>query len=201
MRLIRGCFIFIGVIAVLALLALAFGYYLLSLTPPLWAQRVPVVLTAEAVESLNQKLETLQAEIKAAVEAKEERQVSLTITEEEANSKLVEILAEDRMPLEEILLNFRQGSVFGYSILHTPGFKAKVAVRAAMEVTGGKARIVVEDLNLGRLPLPRGMNKGAGYILHILTELITVPGELPWQVTAIQIADGQVTITGIAKKG
>lgn len=201
MRLIRGCFIFIGVIAVLALLALAFGYYLLSLTPPLWAQRVPVVLTAEAVESLNQKLETLQAEIKAAVAAEEERQVSLTITEEEANSKLVEILAEDRMPLEEILLNFRQGSVFGYSILHTPGFKTKVAIRAAMGVTGGKAKIVVEDLNLGRLPLPRGMNKGAGYILHILTELITVPGELPWQVTAIQIADGQVTITGIAKKG
>jgi len=200
MRLIRGCFTFIGVIAFLVILALIAGYFLLSLTPPLWAQRVPVSLSAEAVESLNQKLETLQTEIETAVEAGEEREVSLILTEEEANSKLAEVLAEDKMPFKDILFNFREENVFGFAVLDTPGLKAKVAVRAKLEIAGGKEQVVVEDVDLGKLPLPKSMNKGAGYVMQILTELVTIPGELPWEITAIQVTDGQVEITGVTKK-
>ncbi len=200
MRFIRGCFTFLGVITFLVLLAIVAGYFLLALTPPLWSQRVPVALSAEAVESLNQKLETLQNEIEAAVEAKQEREVSLVITEEEANSKLVEVLAEDKMPFKEILFNFREDNVFGFSILDNPGLKIKVVLKAKLEIAEGRTKVVVEDLNLGKLPLPKSMNKWAGYIMQILTELITIPGELPWQITKIQISDGEVTVTGITKK-
>jgi len=200
MGFIRGCFTFLGVITFLVLLALVAGYFSLALTPPLWSQRVPVALSAEAIESLNQKLETLQNEIKVAVEAKEEREVSLIITEEEANSKLVEVLAEDKMPFKEILFNFREDNVFGFSVLDTPGLKIKVAVKAKLEIAEGRTKVVVEDLNLGKLPLPKSMNEGAGYIMQILTELITIPGELPWQITKIQVSDGKVTVTGVTKK-
>lgn len=200
MSLIRGCFTFIGVITFLVLLAVVFGYCLSSLTPPLRTRMQPVMLSAEAVESLNKKLKAFQDQVEAAIKAKEERQVNLTITEEEANSKLVEILAEDTMPVKEILFNFREDNVLGYSVLNTPGLKVKVAVSAVVDISEGKPKIVAEELNIGILPVPRAMSKSASYMLDILTELITVPGDLPWKATAVQIADGQVTVSGVTKK-
>lgn len=200
MTIIRGCFTVLGVIAFLVFLTLVAGYFLLALNPPLWSQRVPVALSAEAVESLNQKLETLESEIEAAVEEGQEREVSFVVTEEEINSKLIEVLAEDKMPFKEILFNFREDGVFGFAILDIPGLKPRVAVRAMPEIDEGRLKIVVEDLDLGKLPLPKSMNQWGGYTMQILTELVTIPGDLPWKITQIQISGGEVAVAGVTKK-
>lgn len=198
MRLFKGCVTTIGVMAVLFLLALVAGYYSLSLPPPIKAQITPVVMTAEAAQSLNQKFQAFKAEIEAAVKAGQEKKVSLTITEEEANSKLVEFLAEKELPLEKILINFGTNSFLGYVVLDTPVIAAKVGMTGKLQIVAGKPKIVIEKFNLGRLPLPKGT---AENVTSFLNSMVKSPIEgLPLSITEIQIVKGQLIITGIAKK-
>lgn len=197
MKLIRGCFTFIGVITFLFLLFLGSGCFLLSLSPPLKAQMTPVVLTSEAVQNLNQKLEVFKTEIEKAVTAGQEKEITLVITEEEVNSKLAEAIAEGKLPFKEVLINFRKDIFLVYGALKPPGVAVKVAAKARGEIVDGKPKLVMEELYFGKLPLPEKIKKSAG---DILVSLIKVPGDLRWQVTRIQVADGEILITGITRK-
>ncbi|GEM_PF-2287353 len=206
MRLIKGCFIFIGVITVLLFLLAGFGYCLLSLSPPLRAQMIPVALTPAAVQSLDHKLEVFTTEIKKAVAAGLEREISLVITEEEANSKLVLAIGEGKLPLREVLVNFRKDVFLAYGALKTPGLSVKVGIKAYLELTGGKPKFIIEELQCGRLPLPKEIRKNVGDLLVVLfkvpmANLSGIFGELPWQATGIYLTDGQMIIKGVTKKG
>lgn len=197
MKLIRGCFTFIGVITVLFFISLGFGYWLLSLSPPVKDQMTPVVLTPEAVQSLNQKLEVFTTEIREAIIARQEKEVNLVITEGEANSKLAVAIGEGKLPFTEVLVNFPKDFVLAYGTLKTPGLAIKIGAKASAEVVAGKPKLTVHDLYCGKLPLPEKIRNYSG---KFLVNLIKVPCELPWQITKIQIADGQMIITGVAKK-
>jgi len=109
MRVIRGCVTIIGIVSVLAIVTVLMAYYLYSLSPRIRAQMVPVAVTAEAAQSLDQKIETLETEIDEAVAAGQEREMSFVVTEKELNSKLIELLAEGELQLNEVLVNFREG--------------------------------------------------------------------------------------------
>ncbi len=201
MKLIAGCLSFIGIIAILAVLVLGVGYVMLSLEPPLKTQMQPVSMSSEAVTSLNKKLSAFEAEVTDAAKANESRPVTLTITEEEANSKLVEVLAEDAtMPIKDMLFNFRENSVMGYGRFDTPIFNAKVAVLATVDITKGKPRIVAQDIDLGRLPISGSIaNTGASWVLRVMSELITVPGDLPWEATSVVIENGKLSVRGLTQ--
>lgn len=204
MGITRGCLLLIGGIVVLLLVMLGVSYCLLSLSPPLKAEMTPVLMTAEAVQRFDQKVETFVAEIEAAVAEGQEKQVSLVISEEEANSKLVDILAEGDMPLENVLINFLEGEFLACGIADIPGIDVQVAVRGRVEMMENGPKVVTEDVNLGRLPLSQGMRNG---IINSLLDFWVEPDEietglsdLPWQITDIQITDGQLAIVGETTK-
>ena len=108
------------------------------------------------------------------------------------------------MPLENVLINFLEGEFLACGIADIPGIDVQVVVRGRVEMMENGPKVVTEDVNLGRLPLPQGMRNG---IINSLLDFWVEPGEietglsyLPWQITDIQITDGQLAIVGETTK-
>jgi hypothetical protein len=198
MRLIKGLIMVIGIIGVIVIFALLIGYYLYSLSPGIQARLIPVAVSADAVQSFDQKLDDLEGQIKAAVDAGENREVSLIITEKEINSKLVQMLAEGELPLlKRILINFGDGYFLTYAVVDTPGIDAKTGFMGQVEAIEGEPKIVIDEFNLGKLPLPKSVDKRAEQLLNIIVSL-QLP-EVSLDITSVEIKEQQLTVTGTTK--
>ena len=198
MRLIKGLIMVIGIIGVMVIVALVIGYYLYSLSPRIQARLIPVAVSADAVQSFNQKLDELEGQIKAAVGAGENREVSLIITENEINSKLVQMLAEGELPLlKRILINFGDGYFLTYAVVDTPGIDAKTGLMGRVEIVEGEPEIVIDEFNLGKLPLSKSVDKRVEQLVNIIVTL-QLP-EVSLDITSAEIKNHQLTVTGITK--
>ena len=197
MRVIRGCVTIIGVVGVLAIVTVLMAYYLYSLSPRIRAQMVPVAVTAEAAQSLGQKIETLETEIDEAVAAGQEREISLVVTEKELNSKLIELLAEGELQLNEVLVNFREGYFLVYAVVDVPGVAARMGAKGHLQVVDGDAKVLIEDFDLGKLPMPQSANSAIEQMLDIMVSLRLA--DLPLELTGIEINNGELTASGLVK--
>lgn len=197
MRLIRGCIIVVGIIGILVIITLIMGYYLYSLRPWIQAKMTPVAVTAEAAESFDQKFEALEMEIHQAIAAGEERETALVITEKEVNSKLVEVLAEGDLPFDQILVNFREGRFLIYAVADVPGVAARTGAIGRIQVVNGDLEIVIEDFDLGKLPLPQAVNGGVEKLLDIMLKLKLA--DVPLEITDVEISDRELTASGLIK--
>ena len=197
MRVIRGCVTIIGIVSVLAIVTVLMAYYLYSLSPRIRAQMVPVAVTAEAAQSLDQKIETLETEIDEAVAAGQEREMSFVVTEKELNSKLIELLAEGELQLNEVLVNFREGYFLVYAVVDVPGVAARMGAKGHLQVVDGDAKVLIEDFDLGKLPMPQSANSGIEQLLDIMISLKLA--DLPLELTGIEINNGELTASGLVK--
>ncbi|MBM3142099.1 MAG: hypothetical protein FJ005_03480 [Chloroflexi bacterium] len=198
MRLIKGLIMAIGVIGVMVIIALIIGYYLYSLSPPIQAKVIPVAVSADASQSFDQKLDALKGQIKAAVDAGEKKQVSLVITEKEINSKLVQMLAEGELPsLKRVLINFGDGYFLTYAVVDTPGIDAKTGSMGRVEIIEGEPKVVIDEFNLGKLPLPKSVNRRVEQLLNIMVNL-QLP-DVSLDITGVEIKNHQLTVTGTTK--
>ena len=197
MRLIRGFITVVGIIGIVVIIALIMGYYLYSLRPWIQAQMTPVAVTAEAAQSFDQKFEALEMEIHQAIAAGEERETALVITEKEVNSKLVEVLAEGDLPFDQILVNFREGRFLIYAVADVPGVAARTGAIGRIQVVNGDLEIVIEDFDLGKLPLPQAVNGGVEKLLDIMVKLKLA--DVPLEITDIEISDRELTASGLIK--
>jgi hypothetical protein len=198
MRLIKGLIMAIGVIGIMVIFALVIGYYLYALSPPIQAKVIPVTGSPEAVQNFDQKLDELEGQIKAAVDAGENKEVSLVITEKEIYSKLAQMLAEGELqPLEGVLINFGDGYFLTYAVVDTPGIDAKTGLKGRVEIIKGEPKIVIDEFNLGKLPLPKSVDKRVEQLLNIIVSL-QLP-EVSLDITSVEIKDHQLTVTGTTK--
>jgi len=197
MRLIRGCITVLGIIGILVIIALVMSYYLYSLSPWIQAKMTPVAVTAEAAESFDQKFEVLQTQIHETVIAGEERETALVITEKEVNSKLVEVLAEGDLPFDQILVNFREGRFLIYAVADVPGVAARTGAIGRIQVVNGDLEIVIEDFDLGKLPLPQAVNGGVEKLLDIMVKLKLT--DVPLEITDVEISDRELTASWLIK--
>ncbi len=197
MRLIKGLIMVIGVIGIMVILAVLIGYYLYSLSPRIQASLTPVAVSADAAQSFDQKLDELESQIEAAVGAGESKEVSLIITENETNSKLVQMLAEGELPmLKRILINFGDGYFLTYAVVDAPGIDAKMGLMGHVTIIEGEPKIVMDEFNLGKLPLPKSIDKRAEQLLNIIVSL-QLP-EVSLDITGVEIKNHEMTITAIA---
>ncbi|MCK4331102.1 MAG: hypothetical protein KAW81_00965 [Dehalococcoidia bacterium] len=197
MRLIRGFITVVGIIGILVIIALVMSYYLYSLSPWIQAEMTPVAVTAEAAESFDQKFEVLETQIHETVMAGEERETALVITEKEVNSKLVEVLAEGDLPFDQILVNFREGRFLIYAVADVPGVAARMGAIGRIQVVNGDPEIVIEDFDLGKLPLPQAVNGGVEKLLDIMVKLKLA--DVPLEITDVEISDRELTASGLIK--
>jgi hypothetical protein len=199
MRIIQGIIMAIGVIAILAAIAVAIGYFLFSLTPGIQARMIPVTVTAEAAKSFDQKLEGLRAETKKTIETGENQDINLTITDNEINSKLLEVLAEGKIPfhLSKPLINLRDGRFLVYGVVDVPGIPAKIGAAGRIEIADGSPKIIIEDFDLGKLPLPKSVNKRVEDITNIMVKLQMA--DWPLEMSKLTITDHQLSFSARVK--
>jgi hypothetical protein len=199
MKILQGFLIFMGVLAVLAIFALIFGYVLALLTPDTRASMRPVVLSSEAVDSLNNKLNEVKKETAAAEGSKTAKDVVLVITEEEVNSTIVMALAEGTLPAKEMLVNFNDGYLMTYASWNFPGLPVKTGIIGTLDVEKGEPKFVIRDFYLGKLPVPDSVDGGVQEWINILFKLNAPMGELNVDLKEVTISEGQVKLVGTTK--
>jgi len=159
---------------------------------------MPVAVSADAAESFDQKLDTLESQITAAVSAGESKQVSLVITESEINSKLVQMLAEGELSqLKRVLINLGDGYFLIYAVVDTPGIDAKTGSMGRVEIIEGKPKVVIDEFNVGKLPLPQSIKERAEQLMNIIVSL-QLP-EVSLNITGVEIKNHELTVNGITK--
>ncbi len=199
MRLIKGLIMVIGVIGILVTATLLIGYYLYSLSPPIQSKMVPILPSADAAQSFDQKISSAKGEIDAAVNSGQTKEITLTITDKEVNSKLIEIKAQGELPVRDASINFGNGQFLAYAVVDTPGINAKTAMIGQVEIVNGSPKIVIEDFNLGKLPLPESADRRVEQLLNIMVKLQL--GDVPLEITSIQMQNHELTVTGTTKTG
>ena len=199
MRAIKGIIMVIGVIGILVAATLLIGYYLYSLSPPIQAKMVQILPSPEAAQSFDQKISSAKAEIEAAADTGQAKQLTLTITDREINSKMIELRAKGELPVRESLINFGDGNFLAYAVIDTPGINAKTAMIGQVEIMNGSPKIVLGDFNLGKLPLPESAEQRVEQLLNIMVDLQL--SDVPLEITDVQFSNGELTVTGTTKTG
>ena len=196
MKILKGFLIVMGTLAVLAILALIFGYVLALLTPDIRSNMRNVVLSSESVDSLNQKLNDLKTNCVTAGSSNTKSNINLVMTEEEVNSALVMALAEGTLPAKEVLVNFNDGYMLIYNAWSFPFLPIKTVIMGSMEVDNGQPTFLIKDFFLGKLPVPDSVDMGVQQLANILIRLNAPLQELKIDLKDITISDGQIQITG-----
>jgi hypothetical protein len=199
MRAINTLLIVIGVIGIIVLMAAFTGFILFSLDPPIKTQLSTVPVSADALKSFDQKIASFKQKIEASNAAKEKKEIVLTITSEEINSKIVELVAQGELPLKETVINFDNDLCKVYTVFNNPGVSAKIGLVAQFMVNKGSVKIVTVDFQVGRLPLQQSFIKSVGSILDVMIRMEGSTDELQIDITGVTVADGRLTIRGMTR--
>ena len=200
MKAISTLLMVIGVIGIIIIAAVLMGFILFSLDPPIKSQLAVTPVSADALKSFDQKITAFKQKIDAAVAAKERKEVSLTVTSEELNSKVIELLAQGELPLKEAKINFDDDLCKVYAVFNNPGINAKTGLAAQIVASKNSLKIVVVDFQLGRLPLPKSMVKSVGNILDVMFRMEGITEDLPVDITGVTVADERLTIKGMTRQ-
>lgn len=204
MNLLRGLVVALGLIGMLVLAALLTGYYLYSLTPQIQTKVTPILPDEKAAISFEEKIASFKIEIEDAVSAGQKREINLQVTEKEINAKVSKELAKAKSTgkplIEKMIVNLRNsnnGEFLVYAELEVPGINAKTGLIGRVAIVNDKPRIMISDLDLGKLPLPESLNSTAERLLNFVVDIKLA--DLPLTITSVEIKNRQITITGLTK--
>jgi len=201
MKILQGFLIFMGALAVLAIVALIAGYIMALLTPDIRSNMRPVVLSSEAVDSLNKKIDTMKKDAAAADTSKTKKYIELIVTEEEINSIIVMTLAEGNLPAKEMLINFNDGYLIAYNAWNFTAFPAKTGIMGSIDTENGKPKFMISRFFLGKLPLPGGINNSVQDIINIVLQLNAPLDEMKLNLQEVTISEGQMRLITATKAG
>jgi len=78
-----------------------------------------------------------------------------------------------------------------------PGVAARTGAKGRLQVVDGDAKVLIEDFDLGKLPMPQSANSGIEQLLDIMISLKLA--DLPLELTGIEINNGELTASGLVK--
>jgi hypothetical protein len=84
-------------------------------------------------------------------------------------------------------------------VLDAPVIDAKTGTIGRVEIADGKPKVVIDEFNLGKLPLPESAKARVEQLANIMVSLQLA--DIPLDITSVQIQDRQLTITGTTKTG
>jgi hypothetical protein len=188
-----------GVIAFLAIILMIAGVVLFSMNPRMKSDLIVSPVTSDASKSFGNKIDTFKRDVTLAANAKEKKEFSLVISENELNSKIVEQIAEGKMPFKELVVSLRPDACWIYFVLDNPGINAKVGIITKAEIVKGSVKLNLVDIQLGMLPLPNSINEYVGNLLNIFVKMENPAESLPLELSGIKFDDKKVTIKVLSK--
>jgi hypothetical protein len=200
MKVISTILMIVGVIGIIIIAALLMGFILYSLDPPIINELTPATVSPEALKSFDQKISSFKQKVETAAAAKEKKEVILTLTSEEVNSKMTELLAQGDLPLkEQATINFDNDLCKIYAPFNKTAMNAKIGLIAQLLVSKGNLKIVVADFQLGKLPLPKSMVERVGNILDIIFRMEGMIEDLNIDITGVTLSEDRLTIKGTTR--
>ncbi|GEM_PF-1306417 len=213
MSTIKKGLIFVGVLILLAGIISGVAIYLLTRSPDIESEMRSVEAGIEAEQSFENKLQTLEGEIKAALAVGEFREVTLTLTEEEVSIMLVKMM---RTAMTESSDEISEEMVVGTTVnLDEDGIRAVVDIEmydmtvsagARLEATVDEEGISLqlESLEIGQLPFIGPLEDkikdwfNESHTNMSLDDLhVDLEKGLPVKLNDLVLKDGEMIITGM----
>ncbi len=182
MKVLKGVLIAIGALALLSLLTGGVAYSLINQPTEIEEQ---ITLASSQPSQSDEKFEVFNEELKG---------IFLVFTEEDG-IKLIDFAAEvEGIPIKGriVKVEFVPDRVLAVVNAEVYGLKTKIAVATKVEVEDGKPKITVEEVNIGKLPLPAGIKKMISELISQKLESL-IP-DLPLGLEDIRITEGQLIV-------
>lgn len=184
----RGCVTGLFVVLLAIALLIGAGYVLLGQAPGGVAS-TPAPVSSAAARHFDQQVATA---------AYATGPVTLEITDQEATSKLAEVLAQRTggPNLDNPQVAFRAGKVYLSGTTRDTPVPVNVLVTGRIEARDGQLVTVVENVDTGRLPLPGSVKE---QIAREVTDANALNQYLTFYVTDVQTLDGRLVVRGRPK--
>lgn len=183
------------------LLGLGYGsvYVLSQQQPAVSSGLKKVEVTAQAAKSFDDKLKTIQAAADEAKRTGRATSVEVTFNEQELTSKVAEASASvlGGVAATDTQIHLSGGNIVATSKVNVQGIDLNVGVVATPVVENGQAKLVVKEIQTGAIPIPDAVKQR-------IQDQIGQPIDprslgLPLDISKLQIVDGKIVISGIAK--
>ncbi len=173
---------------------------LMHRTPAITSTMTPVTSSHQSVVALDNKITAFNDSVQNATPGSP---VSLNVTQEEITSKVNEELAgmAGQLPagfsFGNVTINFQDGKALISAPVKYSAFSGTAGAAIAVETVNGSPTISVNDIDFGALPIPQALkDQLAGMIPN---DGKIDMGNIPVDITNIQIIDGQIVMNGVTK--
>ena len=189
-------------LGIVLLLALASGgVYVAAQQKPGVAQGLkPVIVSAAATKSFDQKIDTLNAAIADAKKSGKAQPIEVTFTEEELTSKVNQATAQGAgggIAAQNTEIHLQNGNIVATSTVNVSGVSLNVGVVATPTVVNGQTQLVVKEIQTGGLPLPDALKQQLN--AQIGNAIDPAKLGLPFDVSQLQVVDGKLVVKGTVK--
>lgn len=202
-----------GIFTVILIVLGSIGVYLSTRPTSMESEMRPIDADVEDIQSFDQKLGVLEKEILEASATGEEREVTLTLTEQEVSIALGKMMREaisessDNFSKEMIvdtMVNLDEETFRAIVRIDFAGITVDAGVELRTETDEDGLNLILESIELGRLPFPgtvkdkirSSFNEAHTHIdfrdLHI-----DLDDALPVKLTDIIVNDGEMVIIGM----
>jgi hypothetical protein len=198
-RIISNLLMAIGVIAILVFIFVMVGYGLFSSTPDMKAEIGEPVVSADAAASYAEKYKVFVNDVEDSAIEGVKKEVTVTFTNEEVSSKIVELVAEGTFPFKDMRIGLKQGECWLYFVTDTFGANAKIGMILRPSVQSGDIHTEMVDFHIGKLPLPKSFDEDIAGFINVLVNMENPANDLPLELTSIAIDDGSFTLKGMTQ--
>lgn len=181
-------------------LAIAIAAFVAARKKPAIARNLtPVAISPAAVESFDQKADTLQQAVDAAKQSGIAQAVTVTFSEAELTSKAAEALRQlpdSVIKADNLELHLVDNGVVATSTIDVAGVPVSIAVVAEPVTTDGTTTFVIKDIQTGAIALPDSLR--AQIDSQLQQQISPATLNLPFDVTGLQIENGQLVLRATA---
>lgn len=198
MKALKIIGIVIGSIILLVVIVVGVFWILMSRPSKIAKSVTPVVSSSEAAQSLDTKWNDFNTQVAA---APADTAITVTLTQEEVDSKVNEALKTTTLPagltVNNLNVNLQDGKILLSADVNYSVFSGNAGLEATVQIVDGQPTIDVSSVDMGALPIPQSLKDQ-------LKDLIPSNGlinisSLGFDTQNIQIVDGQMVITGVTK--
>jgi hypothetical protein len=197
MKALKIIGIVIGSIVLLVVIIVGVAWFLMSRPSKIAKDVTPVVYNEAAVESLDNKWDAFKTEV---AQSKSGTPVTVTLTQEEVNSKINDGLETANLPagltVGKMNVNLKDGQILIGATIQYSVLSGNAGMSATVEIVNGQPTINVTGVDLGSLPFPQSLKD---QLKNLIPQNALFQSDSSFTAQSVVIADGQMVITGVIK--
>ena len=190
----------LGSVVFLVLAAAAVVLFLMNRAPAITNTMTPVVSSHQSVVALDNKITAFNSAVQNATPG---TRVSLNVSQEEITSKVNEELAGMKAQLPaglsvgNVTINFQDGKALISAPIKYSALSGTAGAAIAVQTVNGTPMISVKDIDFGALPIPQSVKDQLSGLIPNGGQIDM--GNIPVDITNIQIINGQIVMNGVTK--